>query len=285
MQIDVLSQVWSEVGEGPIWNEAKRTITWVDITGKKWHRLAIDSGSVETHSVPTMLGAAVETNNGELLGAVEEGFAKMNLNKDGYFVTHNFLPEEERMNDAKADAKCRWWSGSNAIDFTAGAGKLHKLDLEGNVTVMEQGLTLPNGLGWSPDNRYFYFIDTFARSMYRYDFDLEAGQISNRSLFIEFADDGSFPDGMCVASDGTLFVAMWSGARIEVFSANGKSLESIKMPVKSPTSCAFGGNKGETLIVTSDGRDFDANIFPDSGKLFAVSGTGYSALESAKYYG
>ena len=65
MQIDVLSQVWSEVGEGPIWNEAKRTITWVDITGKKWHRLAIDSGSVETHSVPTMLGAAVETNNGE----------------------------------------------------------------------------------------------------------------------------------------------------------------------------------------------------------------------------
>jgi len=90
---------------------------------------------------------------------------------------------------------------------------------------------------------------------------------------------------MCVASDGTLFVAMWSGARIEVFSANGKSLESIKMPVKSPTSCAFGGDKGETLIVTSDGRDFDENIFPDSGKLFAVSGTGYSALESAKYYG
>ncbi len=285
MQIDVLSQVWSEVGEGPIWNDAKRTITWVDITGKKWHRLAIDSGAVVTHTVPTMIGAAVETKNGGLVVAVEEGFAKVNVDKDGYFVTHNFLPAEDRMNDAKADAKGRWWAGSNAIDFTAGAGKLHKLDSKGTVTVMEQGLTLPNGLGWSPDNRYFYLIDTFARSMFRYNFDLEAGQISNRSLFVEFKDDGSFPDGMCVASDGTLFVSMWSGSRIEVISPDGNFLESIKMPVMSPTSCAFGGDRGETLIVTSDGRDFDETLFPDSGKLFAISGTGFSALESAKYYG
>jgi sugar lactone lactonase YvrE len=232
-----------------------------------------------------MIGAMVECLDGTYQGAVEEGFAKLRSGKDGYEITHNFLAPADRMNDAKADAKGRWWAGSNAIDFTAGVGKVHRLNLDGSVTTVIEGLTLPNGLGWSPDNQYFYLIDTFARALYKYDFDLDSGEISNKSLLVEFKDDGSYPDGMCVASDGTLLVAMWSGERIEVISPEGKFLGSIKMPVKSPTSCAFGGDDGKTLIVTSDGRDFDASKYPDSGKLFGITGTGYGADESAKYHG
>jgi sugar lactone lactonase YvrE len=285
MQIGVLAEVWSEVGEGPLWNTANHTITWVDITGKKWHRLDFDSGKTISRSVPSMLGAVVETKNGEFYGAVKEGFAKLNKDHDGFSITHNFLPTPERMNDAKADSKGRWWAGSNAIDFTTGAGKLHKLEPNGNLQVMEVGLTLPNGLGWSPDNKYFYLIDTFARNLYRYDFDVNSGSISNRSVLVQFEDDGSFPDGMCVSSDGTIFVAMWSGERIELITPEGKFLEPIKMPVKSPTSCAFGGDDGQTLIVTSDGRDFDKNLYPDNGKLFGITGTGFHGTESAKYHG
>ena len=285
MKIEILSDVLSEVGEGPLWNQADRSITWVDITGKKWHKLNLTNGKVQTQSVSTMIGAIVECLDGTYQGAVEEGFAKLRSGKDGYEITHNFLAPEDRMNDAKADAKGRWWAGSNAIDFTAGVGKVHRLNLDGSVTTVIEGLTLPNGLGWSPDNQYFYLIDTFARALYKYDFDLESGDISNKSLLVEFKDDGSYPDGMCVASDGTLLVAMWSGERIEVISPEGKFLSSIKMPVKSPTSCAFGGDDGKTLIVTSDGRDFDASKYPDSGKLFGITGTGYSAKESAKYHG
>jgi sugar lactone lactonase YvrE len=285
MKIEILSDVHSEVGEGPLWNQADRSITWVDITGKKWHKLNLTNGKVQTQSVPTMIGAMVECLDGTYQGAVEEGFAKLRSGKDGYEITHNFLAPADRMNDAKADAKGRWWAGSNAIDFTAGVGKVHRLNLDGSVTTVIEGLTLPNGLGWSPDNQYFYLIDTFARALYKYDFDLDSGEISNKSLLVEFKDDGSYPDGMCVASDGTLLVAMWSGERIEVISPEGKFLDSIKMPVKSPTSCAFGGDDGKTLIVTSDGRDFDASKYPDSGKLFGITGTGYGADESAKYHG
>jgi len=285
MKIEILSDVHSEVGEGPLWNQADRSITWVDITGKKWHKLNLTNGKVQTQSVPTMIGAMVECLDGTYQGAVEEGFAKLRSGKDGYEITHNFLAPADRMNDAKADAKGRWWAGSNAIDFTAGVGKVHRLNLDGSVTTVIEGLTLPNGLGWSPDNQYFYLIDTFARALYKYDFDLDSGEISNKSLLVEFKDDSSYPDGMCVASDGTLLVAMWSGERIEVISPEGKFLDSIKMPVKSPTSCAFGGDDGKTLIVTSDGRDFDASKYPDSGKLFGITGTGYGADESAKYHG
>ena len=285
MKIEVLSDVWSEVGEGPLWNLAERTITWVDITGKKWHKLSLNTGRVESHSVPTMIGAIVECADESYLGAVEEGFAGITQGKDGYEITHNFLAAADRMNDAKADAKGRWWAGSNAIDFTAGIGKVHRLNLDRSVTTVIEGLTLPNGLGWSPDNKYFYLIDTFARALYKYDFNLDIGEISNKSLLVEFKDDGSYPDGMCVASDGTILVAMWSGSRIEVISPEGKFLSAIEVPVKSPTSCAFGGDDGKTLIVTSDGRDFDAAKYPDSGKLFGITGTGYGANESAKYHG
>ena len=285
MKIEILSDVHSEVGEGPLWNQTDKSITWVDITGKKWHKKKINNGKVQTQSGSTMIGAIVERLDGTYQGAVEEGFAKLQPGKDGYEVTHNFLAPEVRMNDAKADANGRWWAGSNAIDFTAGVGKVHRLNLDGSVTTMVEGLTLPNGMGWSPDNKYFYLIDTFARALYKYDFDLESGDISNKSLLVEFKDDGSYPDGMCVASDGTLLVAMWSGERIEVISPEGNFLSSIEMPVKSPTSCAFGGEDGKTLIVTSDGRDFDASKYPDSGKLFGITGTGYSADESAKYHG
>ena len=285
MKIEILSDVHSEVGEGPLWNLSERSVTWVDITGRKWHKLSLNSGLVESRSVPTMIGAIVERLDGTYQGAVEEGFAKLKIGEDGYEITHNFLSSEVRMNDAKADAKGRWWAGSNAIDFTAGVGKVHRLNIDGSVSTMIEGLTLPNGLGWSPDNKKFYLIDTFARALYRYDFNLESGDISNKSLLVEFKEDGSYPDGMCVASDGTLLVAMWNGSRIEVISSEGQFLSTIEMPVKSPTSCAFGGDDGKTLLVTSDGRDFDSLKYPDSGKLFGITGTGFSASESSKYHG
>lgn len=285
MKIEVLSDIHSEVGEGPLWNRADRSITWVDITGKKWHKLCLQTGQVDSFSVPKMIGAIVERLDGTYQGAVEEGFARIWPGNDGYEVTHDFLAEEVRMNDAKADAKGRWWAGSNAIDFTPGVGKVHRLNLDGTVATVIEGLTLPNGLGWSPDNRLFYFIDTFARELYKCDFDLESGNISHKSLLFKFTDDGSYPDGMCVANDGTLLVAMWSGARIEVISPEGELINSIQMPVQSPTSCAFGGDEGNILIVTSDGRDFDASKYPESGKLFGITDTGYSASESNKYLG
>jgi sugar lactone lactonase YvrE len=285
VKLKVFSDLHSEVGEGPLWNDADSTITWVDITGMKWHQLSLISGKVISHSVPNMIGAIVEKESGGYLAAVKEGFATCTLGKDGYVVTHNFLSLYERMNDAKADAKGRWWAGSNAIDFTAGAGRLHRLNIDGSVTTMIEGLTLPNGLGWSPDNKYFYIIDTFDRKLFRYDFDLDSGEISNKRVLVEFKTDDSYPDGMCVAKDGSLLVAMWNGSRIEVISEDGKFLDQFEMPVKSPTSCTFGGPDGKTLIITSDGRDFDEVLYSDSGKLFGLTEIGLSGTESNKFHG
>lgn len=284
MTLRVISEVISDVGEGPLYNAKNNLVTWVDITGKKWHQCDFKSGLTTTREVPKMIGAIVERNAGGFFGAVEEGFAEVNLDK-GYKVLIDFLPDEERMNDAKADAKGRWWAGSNAIDFTAGKGRLHKLNLDKSVETVITGLTLPNGIGWSPDNKFLYLVDTFASSLWKFDFDLESGSLSNQQLLHKFDDKNGFPDGMCVADDGTLLIAMWDGSRIEVINPSGKLEKPIQLPVKRPTSCTFGGLAGDELIITTAARELDLSAEPLSGKLLSLSGTGFTGKESTKFYG
>jgi len=284
MQIKVLSEVVSDVGEGPLYNASENSVTWVDITGKKWHKCNFDSGKTISHEVPKMIGAIVERKNGGYFGAVEEGFAEINAT-NGYEVVIDFLPAEERMNDAKADGLGRWWAGSNAIDFTAGKGQLHKLNPDKSYETVLTGLTLPNGLGWSPDNTKFYLVDTFASSLWIFDFDYSSGKLSNQKLMHKFDDSKGYPDGMCVTNDGTLLIAMWDGSRIEVISSSGEVQEPIHLPVQRPTSCTFGGLLGDELIVTTAARELDLNAQPLSGKLLSLVGTGFSASESNKYHG
>lgn len=284
MQIKVLSDVVSDVGEGPLYNASENSVTWVDITGKKWHKCNFDSGKTISHDVPKMIGAIVERKNGGYFGAVEEGFAEINAT-NGYEVVIDFLPAEERMNDAKADGLGRWWAGSNAIDFTAGKGQLHKLNPDKSYETVLTGLTLPNGLGWSPDNTKFYLVDTFASSLWVFDFDYSSGKLRNKQLMHKFDDSKGYPDGMCVTNDGTLLIAMWDGSRIEVISSSGEVQEPILLPVQRPTSCTFGGVLGNELIVTTAARELDLNAQPLSGKLLSLVGTGFSASESNKYHG
>lgn len=284
MEIRVVSKVISDVGEGPLFNSKNNSVTWVDITGKKWHQCDFDSGVTTSHSVPKMIGAIVERSQGGYFGAVEEGFAEIK-SVDGYQVVVDFLPEEERMNDAKADSFGRWWAGSNAIDFTAGKGRLHKINKDRTYQTILTGLTLPNGLGWSPDNSKFYLVDTFASSLWAFDFDYEAGSLSNKELMYKFEDGNGFPDGMCVTQDGTLLIAMWDGSRIEVISSNGELKAPIELPVQRPTSCTFGGSSQDELIVTTAARELDLSAQPLSGMLLSLKNTGYRGNESTKYDG
>lgn len=283
VEIRIISNERSDCGEGPIWNQRSNTVSWVDIAGQKWHQVEmISKAKTKTFAVPTVIGAIVERSGGGYFAAVKAGYAS--IDPTGKFSSEiDLLPTEERMNDAKVDSRGRFWAGSTALDFTLGIGKLHVLEPDLTMRVAETGLALPNGLGWSPDNTVFYLVDSVQRVMWRYDFAEESGFISNREVLINFPDDGSMPDGLCVAEDGTLIVAMWDGSRLEVFSPAGAGIETIPMPVKRPTSCTFAA--GKTLIVTSAAVEQDFEQYPLSGLTLAVDGLQYSGLASAVFRG
>lgn len=284
IEITPISQVRGDVGEGPLWNSSTGLITWVDITGLMWHQTELNNGRTKSRKVSNMVGALVERSNGEFFAAVKEGFAQMNPD-EGYTVVNEFLPAPERMNDAKADDAGRWWCGSNAIDFTKGAGKLHVIDENRNVETKLTGLTLPNGMAWNRDNTEFYLVDTFESCLWAFDIDFATAELTNKRELIRFADDGSFPDGMTISNEGFLIIAMWDGSRLEVYDTAGKKQSEISTPVKKPTSCTFGGDKNDILFVTSACRELEFDADSLDGKLLAVTGTGLTGQESRKYNG
>jgi sugar lactone lactonase YvrE len=284
MKVRVISDVIATVGESPIYNHKTNIVVWVDILGKKWHRCNLTSGITVTQTVPSMIGAIVERLGGTYFAAVKEGFAELG-GKNAYESMINFLSEDERMNDAKADPYGNWWVGSNAINFSNGKGKLYRLRPDRSFEIVISDLTLPNGIGWSPDYKKFYLIDSLQYCLWIFDFEGDTGALTNQELLYRFPKDGGIPDGLCVAADGSILVAMWDGWRIEVISNSGILCEPLNLPVQRPTSCIFAGSQGTELVITTAAHELDLVGQPCSGKLLSITDSGFQGVGSLKYFG
>ncbi len=263
------------IGESPVWDAARRRIYWVDICRPAIHALPLDGGPVTTFRAGEMVTALAVVADG-LLVASQSGIKIIDPDT-GADIRHLGHPEPHietnRFNDGKLDPRGRFWVGTMALNPKPGAGSVYRMDGAANFATVETGLTLPNGLGWSPDMRFMYLTDTAERTIYRYDFDPESGAIANRMPFIRFpAEDPARPDGMAIDATGRLWVAMWDGWRIVRFGPDGEREHDIVLPVPRPTSCAF-VDGGTTLVVTSACiriSEATHGEAPDSGGLFAI---------------
>lgn len=280
MNIRAISDVVSDLGEGPIWNPQTNCVTWTDITQNIFHTADIDSGATKSFSAPSMVGAIAHTRDGSYVAATQEGFSFVSI--DGQFSQLNsFLADDMRMNDGKVDPLGRFWAGSLALSFETGRGCLYVLEKDGSYKSVLKNITLSNGMGWSPDTQYFYHIDSIPGVLKRFDF--VQGLITNPIDLISFDTSKGIPDGMSVSSDGKIVVALWDGARVEIYEPNGTKASEITLGVSRPTSCTFGGVDGSTLIVTSASQGIDCVQEPLAGKILAVTGTGLSGLPAHRY--
>jgi sugar lactone lactonase YvrE len=267
----------ARVGEGPVWDAAIDRLVWVDIPAGLVHTSDIDSGETSTIRVDTLVGAVAPGARGERVVACREGFGR--LADDGTFeIRQAVLPDGERMNDAKCDPAGRLWAGSTRMAYDVGRGALHVLQADWSTAIRWDGLTLPNGLGWSPDARTFYLADSVAHVIHAFDFDLAAGVLSRQRVLIEFAEADGLPDGLCVDDEGCIWVAMWGGGRVLQLSPSGKELTSAPLPVGQPSSCTFAGADLDVLCVTSarDGLTLDPDAL--DGSVFRIDGIGSQGL-------
>lgn len=240
------------LAEGPVWDDRTETLLWVDILDGAVHRLDPVTGRDEVALVGTPVGAAALTESGRLVLAVEAGFAEPG--PEG--TADLFAPVEadradHRMNDGKCDAAGRMWAGTNSYDFVPGESTLWRLDPDGSVTAVLDGMTLCNGLGWSPDNSTMYVIDSLRLRLDAYDFDVDTGELAGGRTLITFADDGSLPDGMTVDAQGGLWVAMYAGAAVHRYSPDGQLDEVLAAPTAQPTCPTFGGPDLDQLYLTT----------------------------------
>ena len=282
-EVAVAVHARAEVGEGPVWESETDTLHWVDIPKGKIHASDVSTGETMTIDMPMSVGAVTPLAEGGYLAATAAGFTLVAPDGEPTELAH-FLPASHRMNDAKCDPSGRYWAGSTARDYTSGAGALHVLDLDGSVRTPVEGMTLPNGLGWSPDTATFYLVDSFEQTLDAFDFDHATGSVARRRTLVTYTGN-ALPDGMCVDAEGCLWVALWDGKRVVRYSPEGEVITELAIPAQRPSSCTFGGADLNVLYVTSACVDLDLGDDSFDGSVFSVTNIGVAGLAATPWAG
>ena len=281
------------LSEGPRWHEQRQELLWVDILGRHMHRgtLAPDGAlaRVQTISIDRHIGAVAPALEGGYVLAAGPGF----LFVDDTGSIHELArPEGDRtdvrMNDGACDPQGRFWAGTMAYDESPGAGSLYRLELDGSCTTVLTGLTISNGIGWSPDAITMYLNDSGTGCVDAFHFDGPTGAISERRTLVHIDQPDVAPDGLTVDEDGAIWVALWGGGAVNRYAPDGSLLATVPIPVERPTSCAFGGPDRATLFVTTARADLDDTALarqPDAGRVFSIQGLGVRGLPCQQYRG
>lgn len=249
-EVEHILAVQARLGEGPIWNMAERKLYFVDIEGGAFHRYDPLAGSDEVFTVGLPLGCLAFRASGGLVLATRDGFMTWDMTTGA--ATRMVDPEPHRpharFNDGAVDRAGRFWAGTMS---EGDDNSLYRLDPEGSTHVMETGITVSNGIGWSPDNRRMYFTDSRRKLIYVYDFDLTTGETANRRVFVDSTAENGVPDGLAVDSEGCVWSARWGGWKVTRYDPDGRAALEIPFPVEYVTSCALGGPNLDELYVTT----------------------------------
>lgn len=262
------------LGEGPFWQAETGQLHWVDILSPSVISADLTSQDRSTRPMPELVGVAVPKRSGGFICATETGIRT--LDEDGSITT---LAEPEadrpgnRFNDGKCDALGRLWVGSLAINTEPGKGALWRYTVEDGAQEMATGIHISNGLGWSPDNKTFYFADSGPRIIWAYEFDLTSGSLGARRKFAQLEPHEGVPDGLTIDAEGGIWTALWDGWGVRRYLPNGKIDRTITVPVPRPTSLTFGGPDLKTLYVPTARIRLSAQQLseaPLSGCVFAI---------------
>ncbi|MFL5953165.1 MAG: SMP-30/gluconolactonase/LRE family protein [Gaiellaceae bacterium] len=252
MSVDVVIPADAELGEGPCWDAASDRLLWVDIRRGELH--VWDGSEDRVTQVEAPLGAAVPTSDGDVLLAFADRLALLS-GETLATIPHG---AHMRLNDGACDPDGRFWVGSMRLDETKGRdAALYRYD--GALHEVFGGVSLSNGIGWSPDRSRMYYIDTLTRAVDVFDYD---GEPADRRTFARIESDAGFPDGLTVDDEGGVWVALWSGSALRRYGPDGSLDRVLEVPALNVTSCCFGGADGRALFITTaapDGRVFVAD--------------------------
>jgi L-arabinonolactonase len=299
VQIECVVQSGNRIGECPLWNVAEQALYWLDTRTPLVRCYRPGDGRLEEFCVPAPLDRGDQIvsfgfrRDGGMIAAFRRGFYRLDIRSA---TAHKIVdaervpevPEANRLNDGKCDARGRYWCGSMDTNYTAPSGSLYRLGADHVCTRVDGGIICANGIAFSPDQRTLYLADTRGFTIWAWDFDLDDGVASNRRVFVSTRDFPGRPDGATVDTDGNYWIALVAQGAVACFSPAGRLLRMIELPVQYPTMCSFGGADLDLLFVTSAAAPLTAEqqqAQPLAGALFAITGTGAQGLPEPLYAG
>lgn len=280
--LEIVSDIKAELGEGPVWDYRKNILYWIDIIGKKI--FIYDSYKKNTISIKLNqhIGSLALCKTDKLLLALQNGFYFFNKEKNilkKIDDPEHGLPKN-RFNDGKCDASGRFWSGTTSSDEIDPVGSLYYLDDSLKSKKIFNKVIISNGITWSMDNKKMYYIDSPRREVYSFDYSINTAEIKNKKVLIKVPEKLGYPDGMTIDIGGDLWIAHWGSYFICRWdSKKGKLIDKIKIPVKRVSCCTFGGGNLDELYITTAQRGFpeigkplDKNsVTPYDGLLFKIT--------------
>lgn len=272
VNVEVVLDARATLAEGPIWDSRVACLRWLDIPVCQVHEFDPATGKDEYFTAAERVGSVAARRAGGLVLATESGFVTCGVDGSQPTLVHRVDtdPPGGRLNDGKADRWGRFWAGT-MMAGTPKAGALYRLDPDGSLHTMVTGVSVSNGLGWSPDGSKMYYVDTPTGGVDVFDHDPETRAVSRRRRLIDITRGR--PDGLTVDADGCIWVGLFNGWAIQRITPDGRCDMTIEVPAQYVTSCGFGGNDLATLYITTGRRQLTATELadqPHAGAIFAL---------------
>lgn len=260
-------------GEGPFWDAVAGRLLVVDMMAGTVVDLA-DPDHPRRTPVGSRVAAVVRRRTaGGFLVATEHGVSLL----DDDLVLDRRLPDllddpAIRLNEGGCDPSGRFYVGSMAYDQSTGAASVYRVDPDGSAATVLTGVTISNGLQWSPDGTRAFYVDTPTRRIDVIDVDPADGSLHDRRPLVTLPDDvPGNPDGLTIDAEGGLWAALYGAGAVHRYDGAGALTEVVEVPGASHTTApAFGGPDLDTLFVTTSRENLPDGAEPDAGAVFAV---------------
>jgi len=260
-KLELLVDGGDRCGESPIWDFRARRLLWTDIPADVVYEWRDGKKSV-VHRGTNVSTIALARDGGLVFGGAG-GLWKWTA-KDGcksIVAEHN--GEALAINDMIVDPRGRiyagtmYWGASGREKY----GKIYLIDASG-VKIVEEGIDLANGMGFSRDGRTFYFADSALRRIYSYRVDERSGKLSGRQIFTQLKSEDGLPDGLTVDAEDHVWSAFWYGGKVMRFDPQGKVQRVIEVPAIQTSSVAFGGAEMDELYITTAAEAWPSELAP-----------------------
>jgi sugar lactone lactonase YvrE len=276
--VEQVTDVVAYHGEGPVWSPRWGGLRWVDMLAGDVLSLRPD-GTVGRRHVGEIAAAVRPRRAGGAVIGIERGFALEHPGGEIQPLPALWDDRSVRMNEGACDPDGRFYCGSMAYDQRRGAASLYRLDPDGSVHVVLRGVTVSNGLGWSPDGALAYYNDTDTHRVSVFDYDRDAGLVARRT----FAEVDGRPDGLTVDAEGGVWTALSDRGIIQRFTPDGRLDAVVDVPARKITACTFGGARLDELYITTSREHVPGGTDPLAGALFRMlpGVTGFPTSEFA----
>jgi sugar lactone lactonase YvrE len=263
--------------EGPVWSPSWGGLRMVDMLAGDVLQLG-PNGSIDRQHVAGVAAAVRPRTGGGAVIGIDRGFALEEPDGTIRQLPPAFDDQRIRMNEGGCDPDGRFYCGSMAYNQTPGAAALYRLDPDLNIGTVLTGVTVSNGLDWSPDGAKAYYNDTPTGQITVFDYDPDHGLTGGR-MFVAIGD-GGHPDGLTTDAEGGVWAAIVNRSAVHRYAVDGTLDVVVEVNASKVTACTFGGANLDELYITTSQENVDTGADPQAGSLFraAVGVRGHPVL-------